>query len=316
MSNVHISVVSPVYGCCESLTPLYERLKETLTAITEEFEIILVNDSSPDDSWHVIMDLAENDKRVKGINLSRNFGQHYAITAGLDFAKGDWVIVMDCDLQDKPEELLKLYNKALEGYDVVFGRRHKRQDKFLKRLGSKLFYKVYDYFTDGHTDSAVANYSIVSKSVVSSYKKLKEQNRSYPLFINWLGFKKAKVDIEHLSRESGSSSYTLKKLLVLAADSIVSQSNKLLRLSIQVGFLMALGSILYALWLTIRFFLYSIPVEGWTSVMVSMYLLAGMLFVNLGFLGLYIGKIFNETKARPLYLIKECINLPDSSECG
>ncbi len=309
MSGIHISVVSPVYGCCESLMPLYVRLKETLTTITEDFEIILVNDDSPDDSWQVIIDLSEKDKRVKGINLSRNFGQHYAITAGLDFAKGNWVVVMDCDLQDKPEELVKLYKKAIDGYDVVFGRRHQRQDRYLKRLSSKLFYKVYDYFTDGYTDSAVANYSIVSKVVVNSYKQLKEQNRSYPLFINWLGFKKATVDIEHHSRESGNSSYTLKKLLVLAADSIISQSNKLLRLSIQLGFILALGSILYALWLTIRYFLYSVPIEGWTSVMVSMYLLSGMIFINLGLLGIYIGKIFNETKARPLYLIKESINL-------
>lgn len=312
MSSTHISVVSPVYGCCESLTPLYERLKETLTTITGEFEIILVNDDSPDDSWSEITNLCKKDNRVKGINLSRNFGQHYAITAGLEYALGDWVIVMDCDLQDKPEELVKLYNKAKEGYDIVFGRRYQRQDKFLKRLSSKLFYKVYDYFTEGYTDSAVANYSIVSKSVVNSYKKLKEQNRSYPLFINWLGFKKTNVDIEHMGRESGNSSYTLSKLLLLAADSIVSQSNKPLRLSIQFGFLLAFSSLIYASWLMIRYFLYSIPVEGWTSVMVSLYLLAGMLFVNLGFLGLYIGKIFNETKARPLYLIKESINIPDS----
>lgn len=309
MSSVSISVVSPVYGCCDSLLPLCKRLEETLSSITDNFEIILVNDNSPDDSWGEITRLCENDHRVKGISLSKNFGQHYAITAGLDYARGDWVVVMDCDLQDKPEELTKLYNKALEGYDIVFGRRHIRQDKFLKRLGSKLFYKVFDYFTDGNTDSAVANYSIVSKSVVNSFKKLKEQNRSYPLFINWLGFKKATVDIEHQSRESGESSYTLNKLLVLAADSIVSQSNKPLRLSILFGFFMALSSLVYATWLMARYFLYSIPVEGWTSVMVSMYLLVGMLFVNLGFLGLYIGKIFNETKGRPLYLIKESINL-------
>lgn len=312
MSNIHISVVSPVYGCSDSLTQLYERLEKTLSSVTEEFEIILINDSSPDNSWAEIIRLCEKDSRVKGINLSRNFGQHSAITAGLDYVQGDWVVVMDCDLQDKPEELVKLYNKALEGYDVVFGRRYQRQDKFLKRLGSRLFYRVYDYFTDGCTDSAVANYSIVSKTVVNSFKKLKEQNRSYPLFINWLGFKKTTVDIEHQSREMGSSSYTLSKLLVLAADSIVSQSNKPLRLSILFGFLMALGSLGYATWLMIRYFLFSIPVEGWTSVMVSMYLLAGMLFINLGFLGLYVGKIFNETKGRPLYLVKEFVNLQDS----
>lgn len=309
MSIVHISVVSPVYGCCESLTQLYERLKETLSTITEDFEIILVNDSSPDDSWHVIMELAENDKRVKGINLSRNFGQHYAITAGLDYAQGNWVVVMDCDLQDKPEEIVKLYNKALEGNDIVFGRRYQRQDNIFRKSVSNLYRKIFDYFTEVRTDNSIANYSIISKVVVSKIRQLKEQNRSYPIFVNWLGFKRAEINIEHSEREFGKSSYTFKKLIILAVDCIVSQSNKPLRLSIQFGFLLSFFSMLYACWLVFRYFAFGISVEGWTSVMVSMYLLAGLLFCNLGFLGLYIGKIFNEVKNRPLYVIQGMINL-------
>lgn len=174
-----ISVVTPVYGCAKSLNTLYQRLQTTLSTITQEFEIIMVNDASPDDAWEQIKALAKEDARVKGINLSRNFGQHYAITAGLDFAAGEYVVVMDCDLQDQPEEIIKLYNKMQEGYDIVFGRRAKRQDHLFKRLSSKLFYKVYDYLTESDTDNTIANFSIVKQKVVLEYRRLKEQNRSF-----------------------------------------------------------------------------------------------------------------------------------------
>lgn len=305
MSNIHISVVTPVYGCCKSLNSLYERLKSTLTSITSDFEIIMVNDASPDDSWDTIKKLANLDTRVKGINLSRNFGQHYAITAGLDFAQGDWIVVMDCDLQDQPEEIIKLYNKAQEGFDVVFGRRVDRRDNFLKILTSKLFYKIYDYFTESNVDNTIANYSIISKKVLKNLRKLKEQNRSYPLSINWIGFNRTNINIKHASREEGKSAYTIDKLISLAIDSIVSQSNKPLKLSIKLGFLLSFLSTLYAFWLIARYFLYGTIVEGWTSVMVSLYFIGGLIFANMGILGLYIGKIFDETKNRPLYIISE-----------
>ena len=305
MSIQKISIVTPIYGCGKVLNELYERLNTTLSTITENFEIIMINDASPDNAWETIKELSKKDIRVKGINLSRNFGQHYAITAGLDYAKGNWVVVMDCDLQDQPEEIIKLYNKAQEGYDIVFGRRAQRKDGFFKKLSSKFFYKVYDYFTESDTDNSIANFSILNQKVVKEFQKLTEQNRSYYLFINWLGFKKASINIEHAKRSEGKSSYTLKKLINLAIDSIVAQSNKPLRLSIKFGFIMAFFSLLYASWLVTRYFLFSIPVEGWTSMMVSFYFIGGLMFANMGFLGLYIGKVFDETKNRPLYVISE-----------
>ena len=303
--KIHISIVTPVYGCRKSLNNLYERLNQTLSTITDDFEIIMVNDSSPDNAWEAIKELAKKDDRVKGINLSRNFGQHKAITAGLDYALGDWIVVMDCDLQDQPEEIVKLYNKAQEGYEIVFGRRAERKDSFFKKLGSKLFYKVYDYFTDSNVDNTIANFSIISKNVLNTLKTMKEQNRTYPLFVNWVGFGRAEVNIEHSSREDGKSSYTLSKLVNLAIDSIVSQSNKPLKLSIKFGFTIALLSLLYGSWLVLKYFAFSIPVEGWTSVMVSIYFIGGLLFANMGILGLYIGKIFDETKNRPIYIVQE-----------
>jgi len=222
--------------------------------------------------------------------------------------------VMDCDLQDQPEEIIKLYNKAQEGYDIVFGRRHQRKDSTLKQLGSKLFYKVYDYFTESKIDYTVANFSIVSSSVVEKLKTLKEQNRSYPLFVNWVGFKRININVEHAKREEGKSAYTLKKLIDLAIDSIISQSNKPLRLSIKFGFILSALSLLYTMFLMTRYFIQGTPVEGWTSVMVSIYFIGGLLFANMGMLGLYIGKIFDETKGRPIYIIKKTINIRNTED--
>jgi len=309
MSTTHISIVTPVYGCSECLEQLYQRLVDTLTKITDNFEIILVNDASPDNAWDIIIQLAHKDKRVKGINLSRNFGQHKAITAGLDYASGEWIVVMDCDLQDQPEEILKLYNKAQEGYDIVWGQRTERQDSFLKKLSSKLFHIIYNYFTEQNKDETIANFSIVSNKVTKYIKYIREQNRNYPIFINWLGFTSTQIPIAHAAREEGISSYTFSKLINMAIDNIVSQSNKPLKLSIKFGFIVSLLSIFFAVYLIIRYFITGIPVAGWTSVMVSIYFIAGLLFANMGVLGLYIGKIFDETKERPLYIIKNKINL-------
>ena len=314
MSSPYISVVIPVYGCDHSLKILYERLEKTLSSITHDFEIIMVNDASPDNAWHVIKLLSKKDTRIKGINFSRNFGQHKAITAGLDYAQGEWVVVMDCDLQDQPEEILKLYNKVQEGYDVVFGKRIQRQDKYFKKLASKIFYKIYDYLTGYNTDHSIANFSIISKNVVKNFRKMGEQHKPYGYFINWLGFKRTDIQIKHASRLEGKSSYSLKKLIDLAIDNIISQSNKPLKMSIKFGFTMSFFSTAYAIYLVARYILVDISVAGWTSVMVSIYFVAGLLLVNLGFVGLYIGKIFNETKKRPLYVVDETTFSKDDKE--
>ncbi|PLY04809.1 MAG: glycosyltransferase [Arcobacter sp.] len=305
MNNINISVVIPVYGCNKSLNELYERLNKTLVTISNKYEIILINDASPDESWNCIKELAKSDDRVKGINLSRNFGQHYAITAGLDHARGDWIVVMDCDLQDQPEEIIKLYSKAQEGYDIVFGRRVNRQDSFFKKLSSKLFYRVYEYFSELKVDSSIANFSIISEKVLKSLNKIREGNRSYPHFINWMGYKRIDINIEHAKRPNGKTSYTFSKLVNLAINNIISQSNKPLILSIKFGFLISFFSMITGIWLIIRYYIQGITVEGWTSVMVSIYFIAGLIFANMGILGIYIGKIFDEVKDKPLYIIDE-----------
>ncbi|SDJ02814.1 dolichol-phosphate mannosyltransferase [Alteribacillus bidgolensis] len=312
-TNPHISVVTPVYGCGDCLIQLYNRLKDTLEQISPHFEIIMVEDNSPDQSWDVIQQLTNKDNRVKGVRLARNFGQHVAITAGLDQAVGDWVVVMDCDLQDQPEEIITLYEKVQEGFEVVFARRHIRHDNLFKKGSSKLFYKVYDYFTENKTDPAIANFSISSRKVIKNFQQLREQNRNFPLFIQWMGFDTAAVNVEHKERAYGSSSYSLSKLINLAIEGIVAQSNKPLRLSIKFGFLLSFGAVLYGLYLMYQYFFMFQPVPGWTSMMVSIYFIGGLIFANLGVLGLYMGKVFNEVKNRPLYIVQESIGFEENN---
>ncbi|BDU74816.1 glycosyltransferase family 2 protein [Mesoterricola silvestris] len=308
---VHISVVTPVYKAERILPELHRRLRLTLEAITPDFEIIMVNDHSPENDWAVIRDLAAADPRVKGLDLSRNFGQHFAITAGLDHAQGDWIVVMDCDLQDQPEEIAKLYAKAQEGYDAVFGRRHDRKDAFLKKAMSTAYYRIYGYLIDGSIDGRVANFSIISRQVAQSIGEMREHNRSYGLFANWVGFRTTAIDIDHAARYEGLTSYTSGRLIRLAIDSIVSQSNKPLRLFIRLGFFISLVSFAFIVYILYRHFFVGIRIEGWASVMVSLWFISGLLFMNLGILGLYIGKTFDETKRRPLYVVRDRIGLSD-----
>lgn len=315
MQRPQISVVTPVYMAEACLDELCRRLVATLGTITPDFEIVMVEDASPDRSWEAMARIIAAEPRCKGVRLARNFGQHYAITAGLEHASGEWVVVMDCDLQDQPEEIAKLHQAALAGHhEVVFGRRIQRRDSFLKRASSRCFYAVYNYFTDTRFDHTVANFSISRRAVIQEFLRLREHNRSFPLFIQWLGFSVGHVDVAHAERFAGKTSYTLAKLLRLSAESIVAQSNKPLHLSIAAGLLLALGAFLVALFYVVKYFLRGIPVTGWTSMMVSLWFLGGVLLANLGVLGLYLGRVFNEVKNRPLYVVRQRLGFPDADK--
>ncbi len=305
----HISVISPVYGCKNCLNELYARLSETMKDITPDFELILVNDGSPDGAWELIMDLASMDHRVKGINFSRNFGQHYAITAGLEHCTGEWIVLMDCDLQDQPEEIIKLYKVAIEGKDIVMGRREIRKDIFLRRIGSKLFHKTFNYLTGTKVDYTVASFRIVSRRVVDSYLKLREYHRFINLNMSWLGFDAEYVNIKHSQRFSGKSSYNFRKLLNLTINAILSFSDKPLRLTIKFGFTLALLSSLFILYKVIINLVWGTTALGWSSLIASIFFSTGIIVSILGIIGLYLGRIFEEVKNRPLYIIKETKNL-------
>jgi dolichol-phosphate mannosyltransferase len=303
-----ISVVIPVYKAEDCLTELYSRLKKSLETISENFEIVMVEDCGGDKSWPIISELAKNDYRVKGFQFSRNFGQHYGITAGLDNCDGDWVVVMDCDLQDRPEEIPRLYEKAIEGYDVVLARRGRRNDPFLKRSTSALFYKVLSWLADMEYDGETGNFRIVSRKVITNYRSMRERLRFYGGLVNWMGFKTASIDIQHDRRFAGKSTYTFKKLWKLASDTIIAYSDKPLRLSVTLGFCLSLFSFFHGSYIVYRALVYDTPIMGWSSLMASLYFLGGVIISILGILGVYLGKTFDESKKRPLYIISESTN--------
>ena len=302
-----ISVVVPVYGCRAALPELHRRLVESLRTITEDFEIILVNDACPQNSWEVIEEICKEDKRVKGIELSRNFGQIMAITAGLDASKGDWVVVMDCDLQDRPEEIPNLYRKAQEGYDVVFARRAHRKDSFLKVLVSKIFYKIYSFASDGHYDPAICNFSISKRVVIDNYCKMREMHRAFVIYVKWLGFKQTAIDVEHDQRFEGKSSYNMKKRFKMAGEILTSQSDKLLKFTMGFGFLMSIISTLVIIGLVIYYFTGHVA-AGWTSIVATNCLIGGIIITVIGLVGIYVGNIFMQSKQRPLYVVRQMLN--------
>ena len=302
-----ISVVIPVYGCRAALPELYRRVSEAVKTITDDYELILVNDNCPQNSWEVIEGLCGRDKHVVGIELARNFGQMKAILAGMDNADGDWVVVMDCDLQDKPEEIPNLYNKAIEGYDAVFARRKDRKDGWFKKFQSAMYYKVYRYATDSDFDGDVCNFSIISRQVKDEYCKLRELHRGYLEYINWIGFRKAIIDVEHCERYEGKSAYDFKRKMEMALELLTSQSNKILKLFVKTGFLFTVLSAIAAVVLIVKYFVTHVT-EGWTSIIVLNLLIGGVLMTALGIVGLYVGNIFMQVKERPLYVVRQIKN--------
>ncbi|KJS01756.1 MAG: b-glycosyltransferase [Desulfobulbaceae bacterium BRH_c16a] len=301
---VHLSVVIPVYQAELCLDELYVRLKSSLEIITSDFEILLIEDCGGDNSWKVIERLAKADERLRGFQFSRNFGQHYGITAGLDHCRGEWVVVMDCDLQDRPEEIPRLYAKAQEGYDIVLARRGSRQDPLLKRISSWMFYKTFSYLADIDFDGDSGNFRIMSGKVVANFRRMREQLRFFGGLVQWMGFPTSSIEVKHAERFSGKSTYTFAKLWKLATETIIAHSDKPLRLAVRFGFSMAFFSFCYGSYILGHALLYGSSITGWSSLIVSLYFIGGIIIAILGILGIYLGKIFDENKKRPLYIIR------------
>ena len=293
---------------------LVSRCKASLATITEDYEIVLVNDASPDGSWREILRECGEDPRVKGIDLSRNFGQHYAITAGLRHVSGQWVVVMDCDLQDRPEEIPNLYRKAQEGYDIVFARRAVRKDGFAKRMSSALFYRVFKLLSGMESDRTVANFGIFSQQVIAEFNRMPERMRFFPTLVNYLGFRRTAIDVEHAARAEGKSSYRLGKLVKLAMDVIVANSNRPLQFAVGVGFSMATLSFLLAIYNLFAKWGGIIRVPGFTTTVFSIWFVGGLLLFVLGIMGLYLGKIFDQVKGRPLFIVGRMVNFPGEKD--
>jgi glycosyltransferase involved in cell wall biosynthesis len=305
---IHLSIISPVYRGEGTVAKLVEQIEVNIKGITNEYEIILVEDFSPDDSWKEIEKICNSNTKVKGIQLSRNFGQHYAITCGLDLAKGNWMVVMDCDLQDNPKEIPNLYYKAQEGFDVVLAQRLLRNDGFLKKLSSKFFYKTLNYLTGEKYDTSIANFGIYHHKVIDTIKTMREPIRFFPTMVSWVGYKQFKLPVEHLESERGESSYNYKRLLNLALDIILSYSDKPIRLVIKFGALISSLSIIFLFITILRYLFGHRWEEGYLSIFISIWFFSGIIISILGIIGLYIGKIFDGVKQRPIYIINKKLN--------
>ena len=307
----HLSIVIPLYKCSVAIPELAQRLQVCLPEISDDYEIIMVNDGSPENDWEVLQAVAVDDKKIKGINLSRNFGQHYAITAGLEHASGEWVVVMDGDLQDQPEEIKKLYDKAKEGFDIVLGQRSQRKDGFFKRMFSKLFYRVFSYLTNTKQDASVANFGIYSHKAIAAVLSMKDNIRYFPTLIQWVGFEKISITVEHDKRFNGKSAYSVTSLFRLAFNNIIAFSDKPLRITIKLGFFISSLAFLAGIFYLVRYLTGAITVSGFTTLIISIWFLAGIVISILGLISIYLGKVFDKVKDRPVFIIDQKINMDD-----
>jgi dolichol-phosphate mannosyltransferase len=302
--EVELSVVVPVYLCRECLGTLHGRLTTTLRGLAVPYEIVFVDDASPDDAWPALAELAARDPAVRAYRFSRNFGQHAAITAGLEQCNGAWAVVMDCDLQDPPEEIPRLYRMAQSGFDVVFARRKQKKHSFFRRLAARAFFQAINFFNKTHLDGEYGSFSIISRKVIDAFGRIRDRDRHYLFVLHWLGFRSTHIDYEHAERFAGESSYTLRSLLKHALDGIFFQTTSLLRWIVYLGFWISVAGVLLAAYFVYLYFAYSVY-PGWTSLIVLILLIGGFIIISTGIAGLYIGKIFDQVKGRPLYVITE-----------
>jgi glycosyltransferase involved in cell wall biosynthesis len=310
-SPVKISVVSPVYGCGAALPELVRRLRETLERITRDYEIILVNDGSPDDAWEVIVQLASEDSRIKGISLSRNFGQHPVVLCGLHHARGEVTVIIDCDLQEDPEYIPLLYAKYQEGYAIVYTLRTKRAHGFIRNLLAKYFYMVYKYLTDNPHSKVVGTHStlmLASRKVVNSFLNIKDVRFQYLLIFKWLGFSSTYIEISYRKRKFGKLSYSFAKMFNVDMDGILFHSDKLLRLNILLGISFSIIAILALLYIVITYYI-SGYAKGWASIAALILFATSIILWSVGIVGLYVGKVFEQVKQRTVYIVDKKINL-------
>jgi dolichol-phosphate mannosyltransferase len=302
-----LSIVIPLFNEGTLVEELIKRVKFNSNAITQEFEIILIDDGSTDSTWEKIENGAKQDGRVKGIKFSRNFGHHYALTAGLHHAVGEWVVVMDGDLQDRPEVIPELYTKVNEGFDIVFVSRRNRPERIYYRIIQKIFYWILRRLSGINFDSSQANFSILNRKVVEAFKNFPENARFYASTIKWLGYRRTEIFADHGQRFSGKPSYTLRKRIKLATDIILSFSERPLKFSIGMGLLMSLLSLSITFWVIYNYFFLDYLVSTWMAVATAIFLSTGIILIVIGISGIYIGEIFRQVKNRPLYVIDKIL---------
>jgi glycosyltransferase involved in cell wall biosynthesis len=304
MKTIELSVVIPVYRCESCLRELHRRLTESLEWTAGSYELIFVEDRGPDGSWEVLRSLSDGDPHARAYRLSRNFGQHAAITAGLSKSRGRWTVVMDCDLQDPPEDIRRLHAKASEGYEIVLARRARKSSSLFRRAASRAYFALMNFFTGTSIDPSHGSFSIISRKVVDAFLDFRDRDRHYLFVLYWLGFDRASIEYEHAARPDGKSSYTFRRLMGHAIEGMFFQTTVLLRGVIYSGLVLALLGAATAVYFAIAR-IAGTAYPGWTSLVVLLLLIGGLITVSTGVTGLYIGRVFNEVRRRPLFVIDE-----------
>ena len=304
-THTHISIVIPLLNEDGNIRVLYDALLPVVEKISPDYEIIFVDDGSKDNSYDCIKQICDQNNRVLGISLSRNFGHQIAITAGMEHASGSVVVTMDADMQHPPEVILDLYSKYKEGYDIVNTIRTETADSgAFKKVTSSWFYRIINNLSDIHIEPAAADFRLMNRKTVSAFLHLREIVRFTRGLISWMGFKQAMVPYTAPSRFSGKSKYSITKMFRFAADGITSFSAKPLRVSFFAGVLVSLIGLLYAIYAVIEYF-GGKTIPGWTSLQVSILIIGGIQLISIGIIGEYLARVFNEAKNRPMYFVKE-----------
>ena len=301
-----ISIVLPIYNEEAGLASFVSELSLELTKTSENAEVIFVNDGSKDNSLTLIKKICEENKDFKYIDLSRNFGHQIAVSAGIDFAKGDKIMLIDSDGQDPPAVMHQMLAKMDEGYDVVYAQRIKRADESaLKKLTAKFFYKFLNKITSIEIPVDTGDFRIINRKVANALKQMPEKQRYLRGQIAWLGFKQTAVSYERLGRNAGETGYTYRKMIRLALDAITSFSNWPLRLATLSGFFCAFVGFFLILYTLYAKFILKQYEPGWPSLMITIIFLGGIQLLGIGMIGEYISRINDNVKNRPLYLVGE-----------
>lgn len=315
MDNLLISVVIPMYFEELVAEECYNRLTKVMQDNNYNYELIFINDGSRDKTIDILKRIARADAKVKVIDFSRNFGHQTAVTAGIDYSKGDAVVIIDADLQDPPELIYDMVKLWQQGFDVVYAKRKKRKgETFFKLTTAKYFYKFLAYMSDIEIPKNTGDFRLIDRKVADAFSSMKERNRFVRGMISWVGYNQTYVEYERDERFAGETKYPLKKMINFAADGIIAFSSKPLKLIMSIGFIAVIIPFIVLIYsLVYRFSGHDIE-RGWTSIMVAITFFSGVQMLSLGVVGQYIARIYDESKSRPLYLIKEKINFDENDK--